>query len=451
MSKFNLKKKLNLDETITKRLSVDHDEAPQVITEKQLDGDRIPEKEVILEKLLDSKRTGSADRIIEKNLNDTKGQFGPLRNPKTYNGNINKIEEKRLAGDKTEDEKYEAASTTPKIQRWWDHLKQSSSSKAVRVAARPVLLDSWGEQDAWKELEDQTRGQEPEEGLIPDRDPSNEFMGNLKDSEIDTETDPLTSKMDIVKHRESKNPIPAVYFSLEFDPFDFDDNIEEAKLAAMEKILELNPNLEGKISPDDIKPTLKGGIEVPGQFSVRLIGPEYFSSDNKKMLSGLSIEQVDVGGTPVIVGKLNVGPQAKVMDHEALIKAISDYVTQQDDSIDITALENSLNLSAIDSGEVTFAIGAPSEQDNDEDNDEDNEVYQGEVLDDTIEDEPIDDMVTEESFPVNDVNSQEGIVPLETEIPAPTPEEKRIEEIRKREKALAKTDFPIIIADIKKK
>lgn len=478
MSKFNLKmyQKVNGDEHITKRLSEQHDEAPEVVTEKQLEKGRVKEEEVILEKLLEKSRTGSADRIIEKNLNDSKGLFAPLRNSDTHTGNINKLEEKRISGDKTEDEKYEAASETPKSQKWWEHLKQSSSAKSVKSvktaagAAGNPRLDQWDEGKAWQTLEEETGGQEPEEGLLPDRDPTTEFMGKPEDA-VGEEDDETTTgvEMDVVKHKESREPIPTIYYLLEFDPEMFGGDIAEAKSAAMEKVLELNPNLEGKISIDDfsVPRDFKAGVEKAGQLALRLIGPEYFEAPKDEMFSNLSVEQVDDGGTPVTVGRLSVGNLAKAMESGELTRAVVEYILEQDDSIaDVDTLEKSLNLSALDKGEITFAIGTVPDPEGDEG---DAGTEEGAATIEGLEgtyDETDDtgDEIPDEDFPVTETGTLAGediTDPMTPETPEMQPppaasmsdqERQRIlEDAKRKEGVLAYSDFPIITAELKKK
>ena len=91
-------------------------DAPEFITEKQLKRDSKPEETVIMEKLLEAVRTGSgADALLERRLDNEKSTMGSkYRDPKAYEGDINKIEEKRLKTSKIEDEKYKASSEISK-------------------------------------------------------------------------------------------------------------------------------------------------------------------------------------------------------------------------------------------------------------------------------------------------------------------------------------------------
>ena len=95
---------------------------PNTVTEKQLEPDRVPEKEQTLEAQLDKTRTGAAESTTEGMLDSSKGSFDiKYRDESAYDGDINKLEEKRLDNDPVEDEKYETLSETKKDLRWWEN------------------------------------------------------------------------------------------------------------------------------------------------------------------------------------------------------------------------------------------------------------------------------------------------------------------------------------------
>ena len=117
-------------------LSEEHKDAPEVITDKQLDSHRVKEKDTIMEDLLEKTRTGGAQVLLEKNLNDAKEEFGiKHRDSSTYEGDINKLEEKRLAKYNIEKEEYEVASETPKRQRWWEVKTKDGLKLAFKKAS----------------------------------------------------------------------------------------------------------------------------------------------------------------------------------------------------------------------------------------------------------------------------------------------------------------------------
>jgi len=138
--KFVVYEKLDGDAHTSRMLEEEHGDVPEEITDKQLDSYRSGEKDTIMEDLLEKARTGSAQVILEKNLNDSKEQFGSkLRDSSTYEGNINKLEEKRIAQYNIEDEKYEPASETPKRSRWWEVKTDDGLKIAFKTAGR----DDW--------------------------------------------------------------------------------------------------------------------------------------------------------------------------------------------------------------------------------------------------------------------------------------------------------------------
>ena len=133
--KFNLKdyEKIDGDAVIEHRLKEEHTDVNiEETTEEQLKPDRVPEKDCTIEALLDQGRSDSGFEIIERKLNTKKAEFDiKLRNPEAYEGDINKLEEKRLSNDPVEDEPYEAASETPTKLRWWETEKKQNDLDIV--------------------------------------------------------------------------------------------------------------------------------------------------------------------------------------------------------------------------------------------------------------------------------------------------------------------------------
>ena len=133
--KFNLKdyKKIDGDGVIEHRLKEEHEGGDiQEVTEEQLSPNRVEEKDVTLEGLLNQNRGDNDFEIIERKLDTKKASFDiKLRNPEAYEGDINKLEEKRLLNDPVEDELYEAASETPTKLRWWEIDKKQNDLDIV--------------------------------------------------------------------------------------------------------------------------------------------------------------------------------------------------------------------------------------------------------------------------------------------------------------------------------
>jgi len=133
--KFNLKDYQEIDGSgvIEHRLKEEHtDTNIEEITEEQLETGRVGEKDVTIEALLDKGRDNSDFEIIERKLDTKKAAFDiKLRNPDAYEGDMNKLEEKRLSDDPVEDEVYEAASETPAKIRWWEIDKKQNDLDIV--------------------------------------------------------------------------------------------------------------------------------------------------------------------------------------------------------------------------------------------------------------------------------------------------------------------------------
>ena len=149
--KFVVYEKLDGDLHTDSMLERDHGAIPEEVTDKQLKPHHVGCEDVTMEKLLEQTRLGSVESVTEKNLNESKDQFGSKhRNPSAYEGDINKLEEKRIAGNNIEDEEYEVASETPKRQRWWEVKTKDGLKIAFKKVAQP--LDYLDDVD-WEMLE----------------------------------------------------------------------------------------------------------------------------------------------------------------------------------------------------------------------------------------------------------------------------------------------------------
>ena len=357
MSKFNLVnyQKINGHEPVEKRLREDHSDTAQSVTEKQLDKDRVDEKEVITEKQLEKKRTGKSDKIIEKDLNDSKGGFVKQRNASTYDGDIPKLEEQRLAGDPVEDEKYEAASSTVPKKRWWEKVKSSSGKATVKVA----------------QVSDEMRFDKPhfdkalyndDEGIVPGgersalEETSDEGGSNiysLEDFDISDSEESLSEdvEMFIRKDKQSEQPFPMVYVSIGYDPADFNGDIEMIKQNALEKVLEIRPNLDDKITSADFSEPVETDGE--GIIDLRVVGEEYLFDENageQNMFTEISYEEADAGGTPMKMGVIKVNVAPDVVEERDILE----FIESEHPGLDVT-LDN-IDMSNLEDGEVSFVI-----------------------------------------------------------------------------------------------
>jgi len=114
------------------------EEEPQEITEGLLKKDREDTEETTIEKKLEKVRAGSKEMLVEGQLDKSKSAIMKHRNAETAKGNINKLEEKRLAGETMESEKQEPASEADKPRRFWevkspDGLKLAKSVKIAQA------------------------------------------------------------------------------------------------------------------------------------------------------------------------------------------------------------------------------------------------------------------------------------------------------------------------------
>jgi len=93
---------------------------PTEIFEKQLEPRHKEEEVQPIEKKLEKGRKAAETevKLTEGRLNSSKSKLAVHRNPEAFEGNVPKLEEKRLANKPVEKEKYEAASTTDKKKMW---------------------------------------------------------------------------------------------------------------------------------------------------------------------------------------------------------------------------------------------------------------------------------------------------------------------------------------------
>ena len=130
------------------------EEEPQEITEAQLKKDRKDTEENTIEKKLEKVRAGSQEMLTEGQLNKSKSTIMKHRSAeKTAKGDINKLEEKRLAGETMESEKQELASEMDKPKRFYevkspDGLKLAKSINIVKVSQFDIdEVDSLNRED----------------------------------------------------------------------------------------------------------------------------------------------------------------------------------------------------------------------------------------------------------------------------------------------------------------
>lgn len=456
MSKFNLKdyKKSDGDLHTDKMLQEQHVDAPQQISEKQLDEKRIDkEPDSVSEKQLDKVRADDEGRTIEGRLNQDKARFDiKHRNKDAYNGDINKVEEKRIASDKMEDEKYEVAADTNKELRWWetktnDGLKLASTSKAMTKIAAGDEEEDVDELAPIKGVgpkEDAQRFRElgrmwgaMEEG-VDDSDPGNEFIGEKEESDKDIEAELGSASKDLfVAKKNDPISIPgmpyAAFYSIGYDP-DAWANPDELGQAVIDKVLELRPDLEGRISSDMLAPGKP--IGNVSYMNLRLIGDMFSPDFREEAVEGvetaedfveLDFGKTDVGGTPMIVGKIKINESIN-MDEEEVRSAIADFISDKHPEIKINA--DSIQIEP--SGDTaTFAIADAA----------------SETVDEAIE-TPIEQPAgeTPETKMEPATPSEETFEIIDDTTPSPEPEEETFEIVDDTKKPIANSINKVVTA-----
>lgn len=351
--RFNLKtfaaEKADDHEHNEKRLQKHHtDEAPEVITEKQLGKDRVVEKEELTEKQLEGRRTGGSNKITEKNLNDATGGLVKHRNTSAHDGDINKLEEQRVSNKKSmqEREKYENASSTPEKKRWWEHLKASSKRKTVTAQGLNFEDDSerWGRlPDTWSD----------EEGVEEDIHEPAVPTGNFDIEEIGSEA--LT--IEDIKPVDVMG-VKGLYISFNINP-DAQMGEFELKEDAYNKTMaegyDYLAEVEG-FSPESFN--IKGD-----KVFARLIGDEYLPTGKGEYESDIAgdnpfsvsdLQQTDVEG--IVIGTVNVSPEmaemVRDMDDEEIRHKVMDAIGEKHESISVEG--DGIDLDNIANGEISF-------------------------------------------------------------------------------------------------
>ncbi len=305
---------------LEKMLSEQHKDAPNSVTEKQLSkkdrSDSAPN--CLTEKQLKSVRVGDEGLSTEGRLNKDKARFNiKHRNKEAYTGNINKVEAKRISGDKIEDVKYEAASSVPKGMRWWE--------KEARIAALKAELKKLSAKDyADTSLTDESKrwegvselGDTLETGVI-DTDPGNEFVGSPEENVDDDAMDDIGSRNLMIADKQEKE-VAGLYtlmIKVAYDPTAWVDDlgdldIEALKEEALSKIIHLRPDLEGKVTAEDVGDAPSRTKDGAPCVVFRVVGNEYRPTSTtdqfKNQFKELSYKQDNIDGTPVIKGVVRI-------------------------------------------------------------------------------------------------------------------------------------------------
>jgi len=386
MAKFNLKnyQKIDGDEHIDAKLQETHKEAPNEVNEAQLEEYRATEPEVITEKQLEKARGGDKEEfeIVEKRLDTDKAKFAnKYRNPEAYEGDINKLEEKRLLGDPVEDEKYDDASETPQKFRWWedapkspDGLKLAQKKTAQRTQELTFKKPRWDDtvEEGFSPLENEGV-ESAEEAAIRPIDPidikQDYEIEDFADVDfipgLDTPDGPDNNPpMRITKQRTLTDPTYGIYMVIGYNADDFMGDEQSIKQSAMDKVLEERPELKGFIGKDDFGDIKETGAigevklrlldeklaEVLGSKEVDVVDVAPFTED--------SYEVQDLGGTPMAMGSVKVNVEVTAENRAQVIEDAVEFVQKVHPSLNIT--QDSMDFSKLSEGEVGFLIETSS-------------------------------------------------------------------------------------------
>lgn len=375
MSTFNLRKHLQAksnsgDTHVDKALSESHEKAPNAVTNKQLEKDyHAKTPSVLTEKQLDPAREDDAGCSIEGRLNKRKSKFEiKHRNADAYTGNINKLEEKRVAGEKMEDEKYEAASCTNKNMRWWETKTNDGLKLASKKFAQTSesIIPEHERQNLDEAFEIQ------ESGVAADEPSASSYEAELENSpgmHIEGD-DPQNKELWIVKKEDPiKHPAfgedtgidnYGAFYQIAYDPKAWHSD-SELREAVLSKFLEVRPDLQGSISPysPEIQKSKKPIDGWAGAYNIRLFGDEWSPigqengpgvGEDEFILS--NFETTDAGGTTMAVGEVNIAEDL-MYDDEELLGAIVNFVKAEKPGVEITP--DSIQLSA-DGTTASFAV-----------------------------------------------------------------------------------------------
>jgi hypothetical protein len=163
-----------------------------VSTEKQLDSERKDSDAKTIEQRLEKVRKGSVESVTESQLEKKSSKF---RTPKTYEGNVKKLEAKRLASNPIEKQKTKSISETPAGARI---DKMDSGKDGIKLASLDKKAQSDQDYDFsdfdfdTSEADESSREKQVREMLMGDIDKPSDTI-----SDDDSEIDKLLNEFDL--------------------------------------------------------------------------------------------------------------------------------------------------------------------------------------------------------------------------------------------------------------
>jgi len=178
---------------------------PQQVSEAQLDDRREGTEDWLTEKKLENRRTGAAETLRSERLDASDSGLVMHRNKSAYEGDINKLEEQRLANSPVEKEKYEPAAVfdkrTMKEIKGDDGLRTASVVKQAVGATEfdidyPVPSSKTKKDDEESEWATISPGMEEAFGIEPHVSREEEEVPDFDiEAEDEDDVDPATQKM----------------------------------------------------------------------------------------------------------------------------------------------------------------------------------------------------------------------------------------------------------------
>lgn len=363
--KFNLKtyQKISGDEHIEMRLRKQHEDEPNVINEVQLESYRATESDVLIEKQLEKTREDEAPAITERRLDERKASFDiEYRNPSAYEGDVNKLEEKRLQDNPVEEEKYESASIAPNKSKWWEDTKSPDGLKLAKVQKniKQAQYD--------QELEEMDLGKERwEEVRLDDDGEDDNYSSEMSVTPpIDDSFDIIDedSSISIIKEKFATDPVPSLYMVLEYNPVEY-ATPEGAKISALEKVLKEKPELAGIITEDDFR--IKGEGELAlSVFDDRLIDIIQQKSIEEETVGGfedIEYEVKDAAGTPISIGVVKVNQDVNDLSRASILRDTVDFIESKHPEISLDT--DSLNIDELETkGLIRYVVQPKEDIDN---------------------------------------------------------------------------------------
>ena len=379
MSKFNLRdyQKIDGNIPIDKRLEEDRGNIPNEINESQLKNYRSENVHKTIEGLLNEVQTGESTVITERGLDTKKSNFGiEYRNSDAFTGNINKLEEQRLANDPVEDEKYKPNSGAPKKFRWWEDddspdgldfvrdTKDSKKSKKKVATAQSSLIDDLDPVEIEEEIIP------PEWSAVNDESYEDDDDFEIEDA---SEMDETFESMGIVDSKFISGDIPGIYITLEYDTTEFDGSLDAVKNKAYDVVISENPELSGLISPDDFSSPQESGrvgtlfLRAAGdQFRAMIPSEEDEVSDidsSDGSVDELNFYEQDLGGTSMAGGKVKTSEIVNDDNIADVVDKMIKYVNNKHKNVNLT--EDSIDKVDIENGIISYITPIISEASSD--------------------------------------------------------------------------------------